>query len=587
MSTNHVHRLVTAAILCALLASSLLVRPGAAQVEPAAITGTVTLWYAYGSGSGEESALQQVVAAAETANPGLDIVTQHHDFPNIYEDYETAVGAGGGPDMYIAPNDRLGIQARAGLILNIDSYVIGKLGNVSQSGKLGMKWAGHYYGVPESAKAVALYYNKSMVAAPPTTTAALLSLLQGGDTLSGPANPYHFYGLFRAFGGTLIDSSGFCIADQGGFAPAMQYLLQLQAAGADLTDYGTAESLFLNGTAGMFLNGPWALAGYEDALGSNLGVAVLPAGPAGLARPMDGIDGFYVNPNSSQPATAVDVALYMTNRASSQIWTDTGGHVPIRSDVTSSNANINTFATASAQAEPRSQRPQLDNYWGPFQTMVDDVLAGNTTPTAGVREACLQMNELNGFTVSRRSVSGANQDGWVLESTETSGLGGSLNATLTTFRVGDDASDRQFRGFLSFDTSALPDNAVITKVTLKIKGAGIVATNPFNTHGPLLVDVRKGIFGTNVALQLSDFQAAASLSSAGPIPNTPVNGWYTRNWTSGGVLTKINPAGKTQFRLRFAADDNDDGGADYIKFYSGNVATPGNRPLLIITYHLP
>jgi putative hemolysin len=84
-------------------------------------------------------------------------------------------------------------------------------------------------------------------------------------------------------------------------------------------------------------------------------------------------------------------------------------------------------------------------------------------------------------------------DGWVLEREEGSGRGGSFNATATTGRVGDDASDRQYRSILSFDTSGLPDDAVITGVTLRIKRQSITGTNPFDTHGLLKVDMR--LFG--------------------------------------------------------------------------------------------
>jgi len=49
----------------------------------------------------------------------------------------------------------------------------------------------------------------------------------------------------------------------------------------------------------------------------------------------------------------------------------------------------------------------------------------------------------------------------------------------------------------------------------------------------------------------------------------------------------INKTGSTQFRLRFKLDDNDDMGADYMKFYSGNFTTTSSRPLLIIQYYLP
>lgn len=192
------------------------------------------------------------------------------------------------------------------------------------------------------------------------------------------------------------------------------------------------------------------------------------------------------------------------------------------------------------------------------------------------------------------------QDGWVLESTETSNAGGTMNATTTSFVIGDNAQDRQYRAFLSFNTAGLPDAAVLTKATLKIKLQAVVGTSafdmpenleeiagtsPFDTHGSLFLDIRKGVFSGNANLQLIDFQAAASMNMVGVIPRTPVAGWYSKTWTS-GIFSYINKTGPTQFRLRFQKDDNDDMSADYLKFYSGD-AVASYRPQLIIEYHVP
>ncbi len=177
-------------------------------------------------------------------------------------------------------------------------------------------------------------------------------------------------------------------------------------------------------------------------------------------------------------------------------------------------------------------------------------------------------------------------DGWVLESGENSSKGGTLNKTAATFRLGDDAADKQYRSILSFNTAPLPDTAVITKVTLKIKKQGQVGTNPFATHGRLDVDIRTGVFGGNSALQVGDFQAAASKNAVGSIPNTPASGWYKKVW-NGTIFAYINKIGLTQFRLRFATGDNDDLGADYISFFSGNYGTAAARPTLIIEYYVP
>jgi hypothetical protein len=180
------------------------------------------------------------------------------------------------------------------------------------------------------------------------------------------------------------------------------------------------------------------------------------------------------------------------------------------------------------------------------------------------------------------SLSTNTTDGWILESSETSNKGGTLNKNATTLRLGDDAANKQYRSILSFDTSALPDNAVITSVTLKFKYAGKTGTLPFNTHGDLLVDVRTGAFNDNVVLQLGDFKATASKGSILTYTNTPVDNWYSQSF-SADDFDFINLAGVTQFRLRFTKDDNHDSGADYLKIYSGNAAET-DRPQLIVEY---
>lgn len=175
-------------------------------------------------------------------------------------------------------------------------------------------------------------------------------------------------------------------------------------------------------------------------------------------------------------------------------------------------------------------------------------------------------------------------DGWVRESTETSGIGGSRDTASSVFILGDDAFDRQFRSILSFNTYVLPDNAVIVRVTLKIKLQGQIGTNPFLTHGGLRVDIKSPFFGTIVGLEISDFQAMANRLGAGTFGVTPVNQWYSANLRS-VAYPFINLTGMTQTRLRFQLDDNDDRGADNMRFYSGGTLL--DAPQLIVTYFVP
>lgn len=183
--------------------------------------------------------------------------------------------------------------------------------------------------------------------------------------------------------------------------------------------------------------------------------------------------------------------------------------------------------------------------------------------------------------------SNGDTDGWVLESGENTGVGGGLNSAGTAFLLGDNFANKQYRSILSFNTAALPDNASIASVVLKIKKLGSVGQNPFGTLGNILVDIRKGGFSNSEPLQLADFQAVSNKAAATIIKNSPSGGWYSASLSS-SYFSYINLAGLTQFRLRFAKDDNNNFLADYLKFYSGSSATDlASRPTLIVTYYGP
>jgi hypothetical protein len=183
------------------------------------------------------------------------------------------------------------------------------------------------------------------------------------------------------------------------------------------------------------------------------------------------------------------------------------------------------------------------------------------------------------------------QDGWVLETSETSGVGGSLNSGAATFNLGDDAAKKQYRGILSFSTGSLPDGALITNIMLKVRKSSVVGGgNPVTAFQGFMVEIKKGFFGT-VGLQTTDFQAtftAATGKTYGPFLPTPVSNLYSINLTSGkGYINKLSTnGGLTQIRLRFKLDDNNNAIANYLSLFSGN-ATAANRPQLVITYYVP
>ena len=212
------------------------------------------------------------------------------------------------------------------------------------------------------------------------------------------------------------------------------------------------------------------------------------------------------------------------------------------------------------------------------------------TDTAGNNVSGLPYQSGQSYTISKTltfTSTGA-QDGWVLESLFNSEKGGTLNSTGKTFNLGDDATKKQYRGILSFNTSSIPDNATITGVILKVKKSAIVGGgNPVNIFKGFMADIKNGIFGA-LSLQTTDFQTLGT-ASYGPFIVAPVSNVYSINLTAGKLNINKLPgsSGLTQIRLRFKLGDNNNAIANTLILFSGNATNATDRPQLVITYNVP
>ena len=104
-----------------------------------------------------------------------------------------------------------------------------------------------------------------------------------------------------------MDDAGKCVADTTGVPDAYQYF---QDSGRrDRYDkYDDLAADFKSGKIDLIVDGPWASGGYKEALGDNLAVAPMPAGPRARRSRLTGVDGWYINTNSENPDLAVAFA---------------------------------------------------------------------------------------------------------------------------------------------------------------------------------------------------------------------------------------------------------------------------------------
>jgi uncharacterized delta-60 repeat protein len=242
---------------------------------------------------------------------------------------------------------------------------------------------------------------------------------------------------------------------------------------------------------------------------------------------------------------------------------------------------------------PTSTRFGVVRYEGPTSTTTSSTTTSSTTSSTTTSSTTSSSTTSSTTTttlgapvdISLRSI--GSEDGDVTQSTATSGVGGFANAGPMSLQVGDHLNDGRTVGIVSFDTSEIPDDAVILSATLRLQRAGVWGTNPFTILGECRVDVQTGAFGDDPALEPSDFEAEATAPAAGTLSSAATNGDTSSATLDPAGLAAINRTGRTQFRLWFEVHDNGNRVADRILYASGDRLDPTQRPELLVTYATP
>ncbi|HET7494946.1 MAG TPA: extracellular solute-binding protein [Candidatus Limnocylindrales bacterium] len=368
-----------------------------------ALTGTLTIWEAYGaSGSAEKTAFDKIVGNIKTANPGLTVTVTDVPFNNLFQNFETQAGTGGGPDMYIAPNDSLPTEARNGLLVDVSDLADTLKAapyNTSDVAITASMVDGKMYEIPESMKAVELFYDKSVLTTAPATTddwkanAGKLGWVYGAN--GGGA--YYLWGIFSSFGGKILADDGKCAATaNSGVADGLKWLQDMKAAGMKFyQNDNDAKADLISGKIAGFIDGPWQSGDLSKALGDKLAVAAGPSGPGGAWAPMTAPDGFYINASSANIDLAKKFALEFLKPDNEQIFAD-AGHLPANTTLKPSDPIAQAFAALMPSGFARPTAKELNNYWGNFGNALVAAIDKGDNPTTLVATACAAMDKANG-----------------------------------------------------------------------------------------------------------------------------------------------------------------------------------------------
>ncbi len=246
---------------------------------------------------------------------GVQVVVQHPE--GATDKFQSAAGAGKGPDIFCWPHDRVGEWAKSGLIVPIrPSRKLRE--EIESSSWEAFTWNGQLWGYPLAIEAVGLIYNKALVKTPPASFDEVFALdrelaKQGKKAILWGYNQSFFsWGVIAAPGGYIYgrDAKGNLDPRDVGInnAGALQGVQLIEKLVKDGlmpqgARYSDMESQFAAGKVAMMINGPWAWDNVKKAK-IDFGVAAIPSVAGKPARPFVGVLGCMI----TAPSKFKDIA---------------------------------------------------------------------------------------------------------------------------------------------------------------------------------------------------------------------------------------------------------------------------------------
>ena len=289
-------------------------------------------------------------------------------------------------DVYMFANDQIPDLLKAGAIAELGGSTVEAIKkNNSGTTVNTVTYDGSVYGVPFTANTWFMYYDKSVFTE--EDIKSLDTMLEKGKVAFPLNNSWYLASFYVANGCTLFGPDG------GDAAAGLDFSGDKAVAVTDYLVDLVANPNFVNGDVSTgtdisaFFSGTWDAQKALDAYGDNLGIAASPAYALGQLKSFAGSKAIGVNPQTAlyaeYPEIAVALAAYLGSTEAQQAHYEyrKGEVIP-----TDSNINVGDDALAKAQMDTMDYasivqplQADMGNYWGPAQSMGDELVAGTVT----------------------------------------------------------------------------------------------------------------------------------------------------------------------------------------------------------------
>ena len=362
---------------------------------------TLTLWH--GWSVPETAVLQSLAEEFKALCPGIAIVTsQVPDNMELNRRYRESIPAGTGPDMLLDSTQFVATYAEDGLVRPLNDVIDpSRLTQFVPTAVSSLRYQGQLYAYPEGARSLALFYNPKLIAHPPQTLDDLLLMVDLDHQFAMPLTFFYAFWGIEAFGGRVFDENNVAVLDQGGMVSWLEWLHDAASRPGFVftAKRAAAEDLFIQGKAAFLISGSWSLPRLYAAMPEDeIAVALLPAGPANVAKPILEVEAFMFNPalDTDRLQAGLAFARYVTNRTNQQRLMATGVHVPANVTVnTSQDHVISALRDQTHATVPAVQDRSWDVLLANGDSLYQETVLGNRPAGAAVAAFTKLVNDTN------------------------------------------------------------------------------------------------------------------------------------------------------------------------------------------------
>jgi arabinogalactan oligomer/maltooligosaccharide transport system substrate-binding protein len=318
-----------------------------------------------------------------------------------------AIPAGEGPDILGWANDKIGVQALAGNIIDLGTLGVDTAfleSTYEPAAVQGVVWQDMIWGLPESQEGIAFVYNKAVVTDDflPTDPANFDDLLAKAEAFQaanpgkvlvcnqGLGNPdaYHVAPIYFGFGvPEYVDDQGNAYVNTPEAIAAGEWMNQFKQFALAETSHDICKAAILEGNAGAWWTGPWAIADLES---GGIDYGILPMG-----KPFVGIKVMMLTKNAvdrGQAEVALDIIKYYTSAEVQKAIALANKTIPaataaVNDPEIQALPTLAGFGASMNLGVPMANTPYADAQWGPVGDATTAIWTGAQSPTDALNAA--------------------------------------------------------------------------------------------------------------------------------------------------------------------------------------------------------